>query len=200
MFCWCALPSPPPRTRRWAYRGNQFVNRTFTLAHPSISINGLPSLPPAEYAQPVDEYEAFDGRLHARVAELAALVEQRTLQNANYRRAVPRAVVAAYEAAIDAEERSAARLRKGWEAKLEAAAAATEGTAGLLVKEIDRRDEVERTRLRATEGLGRLKSTVPEIGGRLEKAVLAADYVLEKREREASAAAETKKEKVPLEG
>ncbi len=200
MFCWYALP--PPRTRRWANRGKQFVNRTFTLAHPSISINGLPSLPPVEYEQPVDEYEAFNGRLHARVAELAALVEQRTLQNANHRRTAPRAAAAAYEAAIDAEERSAARLRKGWEAKLEeaAAAAAAGDTAGLPVKEIDRRDEVERTRLRATEGLGRLKGTVPEIGGRLEKAVLAADYVLEKREREASAARETKKEKVPLGG
>jgi len=176
----------------------QFVNRTFTLAHPSISINGLPSLPPSEYEMPVEEYEAFDGQLHARVAELAAQIEQRTLQNATYRRLVPKAVVGAYEGAIEGEERSTARLRKAWEAKLEEAAAAAKGDTGLLGEEIERWEEVERTRIRAVEGLERLKCTVPEVGGRLEKAVLAADYVIEKREREALAARE-KKEKKPLE-
>ncbi|KAI5855465.1 hypothetical protein BZA05DRAFT_240456 [Tricharina praecox] len=196
-----AVSATDPLRQRVEEEVLQFITRTFTLAQPSISVNGLPSLSPSAYtaAEPVDEYEAFDGRLHTRVAELTAQVEQRTLQNANFRRVVPKAVVGAYEHAIDGEERSAARLRRGWEAKLaEVEGAGGDGEGAGLVRDVDRREEVESTRRRATEALQRLKGTVPEVGGRLEKAVLAADYVIEKREREEQAARE-RREKMPVE-
>lgn len=74
----------------------QFITRTFTTASSSVSINGLdsesPEFPfPAAFTAPAEtvEYEAFDGKLAARVSSLYAQLESLTTTVAQLRRDAP---------------------------------------------------------------------------------------------------------------
>ncbi|EAU34961.1 predicted protein [Aspergillus terreus NIH2624] len=82
---------------------DEFINRTFTTASSSISINGLdsssPQFPfPAAFTAPVEtvEYEQYDSRLAARVTSLYAQLESLTTTVAQLRRDAPRRAAAAY--------------------------------------------------------------------------------------------------------
>lgn len=74
----------------------QFINRTYTSASSSVSINGLdsssPEFPfPAAFTAPAEtvEYEPFDGKLAARVSSLYAQLESLTTTVAQLRRDAP---------------------------------------------------------------------------------------------------------------
>jgi len=158
------------------------VLNAFRLALPNITINALEPLPLESYLQPVEEYEPYDRRLHDAVTALHQKIEKRTLQLAGMRREKPAMLRQAFEEELAAEERRGENLRRGWEEELEVAQRAAEEE--VVVREVERREEVERTRERALRGLEELKTGLPRVVGRLDTAGKAAGYVLEKRGRE----------------
>jgi kinetochor protein Mis14/NSL1 len=157
----------------------QYVHATFSLAQPNITINGLPSLPLEEYRKPVDEYEPFDARLNAQVADMHAKVEQRILDNAKLRRCVPPVVASGFASAVKEEERKEGRLVRGWEKTVEERVKAAEGDFEAMGMGAEVDVEAEK---RAREGLTSLKRRFPDVAGKLERAGKAARFVVENAE------------------
>ncbi|KAF8250298.1 hypothetical protein K440DRAFT_659725 [Wilcoxina mikolae CBS 423.85] len=172
------VPFPPLFPPRYL-TGIKYVLNTFRLALPNITINALEPLPLESYLQPVEEYEPYDQRLHESVTALHQKIEKRTLQIAAMRREKPELLRQAFEEELAAEERRGENLRRGWEEELR-----KEREEEVVVREVERWEEVEMVRNRALTGLEELKTGLPRVVGRLERAGRAAGYVLEKRERE----------------
>ncbi|KAF8536272.1 hypothetical protein BDD12DRAFT_912248 [Trichophaea hybrida] len=174
------LPVPDdPLRKRVEELISEYVLNTFRLALPNITINALEPLPLESYLQPVEEYEPYDQRLHESVTALHQKIEKRTLQIAAMRREKPGLLRQAFEEELAAEERRGENLRRVWEGEL-----GKEREEEVVVREVERREEVEKVRSRALRGLEELKTGLPRVVGRLERAGRAAGYVIEKRERE----------------
>ncbi|KAH9904466.1 hypothetical protein F4778DRAFT_780440 [Xylariomycetidae sp. FL2044] len=94
---------------------NEYITKTFTLASPNLSINGLPVDPShflssssgtsttggpaaaaADPTQPEEIYEPFDGRKRARVEDLTREEEDLLRDIAQLKRSVPSAAAAAW--------------------------------------------------------------------------------------------------------
>ncbi|GLB12514.1 hypothetical protein AtubIFM57258_010196 [Aspergillus tubingensis] len=94
---------PDPMRERVRELVDEYINRTFNSASPSISINGLDSTSPewpfpAAFTAPTEqvEYEAYDGKLAARVTSLYAQLESLTTTVAQLRRDAPGRAAKAY--------------------------------------------------------------------------------------------------------
>ncbi|GKZ16683.1 hypothetical protein AbraIFM66951_000081 [Aspergillus brasiliensis] len=94
---------PDPMRERVRELVDEYINRTFNSASPSISINGLDSSSaewpfPAAFTAPTEqvEYEAYDGKLAARVTSLYAQLESLTTTVAQLRRDAPGRAAKAY--------------------------------------------------------------------------------------------------------
>ncbi|PWY87880.1 Mis14-domain-containing protein [Aspergillus sclerotioniger CBS 115572] len=94
---------PDPMRERVRELVDEYINRTFTSASSSISINGLdstsPEFPfPGAFTAPTEqvEYEAYDGKLAARVTSLYAQLESLTTTVAQLRRDAPGRAAKAY--------------------------------------------------------------------------------------------------------
>ncbi|EFY92496.1 kinetochore protein mis14, putative [Metarhizium acridum CQMa 102] len=172
-------PPPPSTTQVQRLTPKQYIDRTFTLAAPNLSINGLP-VSSTEYLSPSpatrDTYEPFDARKRQRVAELISQEEKLLEEVAALKRSVPG----------KAADEQAARVRDAIrhdEEMVEARRAAVIVDAGkeggrLRVDRLERQDGVEAGFRGAVEALGRLKRDMPSVVAKMERARVAGEYVL----------------------
>ncbi|KAM0420663.1 hypothetical protein ACHAPT_011579 [Fusarium lateritium] len=159
---------------------NEYIDKTFSLASPNLSINGLPittesflsGTDPAAEPEPV--YEPFDARKRRRVADLITQEEKLLEDVAALKRSVPAAAAA----------NQAEQLRDGLardDELLEARkrqAAAEAADVDIDVQTLERQESVEAGFRRAVEGLGRLKREMPAVVARMERARVAGEYVV----------------------
>jgi kinetochor protein Mis14/NSL1 len=156
----------------------KYIEKTFSLAAPNLSINGLP-ISSAEYlskSTSAESYEPFDGRKRQRVADLITQEEKLLEEVAALKRSVPGA--AASEQAATVRE----GIRRDEEMfelrKTQVAAEAVGGVGRLQVDRLERQDGVEAGFKTAVEALGRLKRDMPSIVAKMERARVAGEYVL----------------------
>ncbi|KAK3689596.1 hypothetical protein B0T22DRAFT_514214 [Podospora appendiculata] len=171
---------------------NDYILKTFTLAAPSLTINGLP-VDPSHFLSPTsgadtkytdllyiphEQHEPFDARLRQRVEDLAREEEDLLRSIASLKRRVPRATASAWAAAtkagVAADEAAleAARARAVGDGEA-AGHRALEGLAPL-----ERQADVEGGFRRAVDGLGRLKRDMPSTVAKMERARVAGGYVV----------------------
>lgn len=178
----------------------QYIDRTFTLAVPNLSINGLPadpahffkpsrsgsrksSIPPMPSEEASISYEPFDAEKRARVAALVSQEEALLEQVAAMKRAVPAGVAAKVAAQLDdAAARDDAQLQSALDA-----AATGRGVDGdalplpLLLPPLERQEGVEERFRGAVGALGRLKRDMPSVVAKMERARVAGEYVRHER-------------------
>lgn len=178
---------------------HQYIDRTFTLAVPNLSINGLPanaadffkpsrsgsrksSIPPMPSEEASISYEPFDAEKRARVAALVSQEEALLEQVAAMKRAVPAGVAAKVAAQLDdAAARDDAQLQGALDA-----AATGRGVDGgdallLLLPPLERQEGVEERFRGAVDALGRLKRDMPSVVAKMERARVAGEYVRDER-------------------
>lgn len=165
----------------------QYINKTFSLAAPNLTINGLP-VPPtaivaAAAAMPPDTvYEPFDTRKRRQVADLITQEEKLLEDVAALKRSVPAKVAAEHaervRAAMRQDEEDLRQRVARDAAAAEASAAAAPG--GLLpgVATLQRQEGVEDGFRSAVQGLGRLKRDMPAVVAKMERARVAGEYVV----------------------
>ncbi|KAK8148664.1 hypothetical protein G3M48_009518 [Beauveria asiatica] len=184
---------------------DSYIDRTFTLAAPNLSINGLPanpadffkpsrsgsrksSIPPMPSDEASISYEPFDAEKRARVAALVSQEEALLEQVAAMKRAVPAGVAAKVAAQLDdAAARDDAQLQRA----LDDAAATGPGVDGsddallrlllLLLPPLERQEGVEERFRDAVGALGRLKRDMPSVVAKMERARVAGEYVRDER-------------------
>ncbi|KAH7322781.1 hypothetical protein B0I35DRAFT_476696 [Stachybotrys elegans] len=164
---------------------NEYIDKTFALAAPNLSINGLavpPDLCGTTSGPIVSEtvYEPFDARKRQRVADLIAQEERLLEEVAALKRSVPA------RAAADHADVLTASLKQDQEAlaeRLAAAAAASSGdeSASGGVQALERQDRVEAEFRKAMGGLARLKRDMPTVVAKMERAKGAGEYVMTAR-------------------
>jgi kinetochor protein Mis14/NSL1 len=187
-----ALPtSPYPLTNQQLTNDTctQYILKTFTLASPNLTINGLPLsnpsallTPPSNGDNPPEpqvhyEYEPFDSRKRDRIEQLISEEEDLLRSIAQLKRRVPQATASkwadATKAGIDADEEL---LRVVCERVAEDGSVsgrkALEGMG-----ELERQEGVETRWNEAVAGLGRLKRDMPAAVAKMERARVAAGYV-----------------------
>ncbi|KAK4124484.1 hypothetical protein N657DRAFT_644722 [Parathielavia appendiculata] len=173
---------------------NDYILKTFTLAAPNLTINGLPLSNPAALLTPSSsndrdpatqqrqprvhyEYEPFDPRKRDRIEQLISEEEDLLRSIALLKRRAPQATAArwsdATRAGIDADEELL---------KLVCERVAEEGSvSGKKALEgmgpLERQEDVEGRWDEAVAGLGRLKRDMPAAVAKMERARVAAGYV-----------------------
>jgi kinetochor protein Mis14/NSL1 len=171
----------------------QYINKTFSLASPNLTINGLPVSPESFVGTaaptPNTVYEPFDTRKRRQVADLITQEEKLLEDVAALKRSVPAKVAA------DHAERTRAAMRQDEDDLRErvakdasaAAAAAHEagggGGGGGLAVRLQRQEGVEGGFKSAVQGLGRLKRDMPAVVAKMERARVAGEYVVTKGRR-----------------
>jgi kinetochor protein Mis14/NSL1 len=172
---------------------DEYIVRTFTLAAPNLSVNGLPVADPGAFlssgpagrggaAEPEEQHEPFDGRKRERVVQLAGQEEDLLREIAALKRKVPQA------AARDWKERVASGI-EGDERALEECKVRVERLVGeedglLLggdVRPLERQEGVERAFGDAVRTLGQLKGDMPATVAKMERARVAGEYVITER-------------------
>ncbi|KAF4335745.1 hypothetical protein FBEOM_10391 [Fusarium beomiforme] len=157
---------------------NEYIDKTFSLASPNLSINGLPVSPDSflseKNAEPDTAYEPFDTRKRRRVADLITQEEKLLEDVAALKRSVPATTAAAQaEQLRDSLKRDDDMLEAR---KQQVIAEAVE--VDLDVQPLERQDTVEAGFRRAVEGLGRLKRDMPAVVAKMERARVAGEYVV----------------------
>lgn len=171
----------------------QYITKTFTLATPNLSLNGLPlsslsaldgAHPTSSAAHPLqatETYAPFDARLRARVEELTRDEEDLLRDIAALKRTVPAAAAAQWGEAV---RRGIHEDEDALAAQREALAAAEQGGAdkeALAVAPLERQADVQAGYESAAQGLGRLKREMPAVVARMERARGAGGYVVTER-------------------
>ncbi|KAI9147698.1 Kinetochore protein mis14 [Paramyrothecium foliicola] len=164
---------------------NEYINKTFSLAAPNLTINGLPvsadqflassSAP----AAPEPAYEPFDTRKRRRVADLVTQEEKLLEEVAALKRSVPA------RAAAEQAERMTAGLKRDNDAVEERVARAGReaeaSVASMALSPLERQAVVEEDFRRTVEGLGRLKRDMPAVVAKMERAKVAGEYAITER-------------------
>ncbi|RFU72537.1 hypothetical protein TARUN_9722 [Trichoderma arundinaceum] len=167
---------------------NEYINKTFSLASPNLTINGLPVAPESfvgtAVPAPNTVYEPFDTRKRRQVADLITQEEKLLEDVAALKRSVPAKVAA------DHAERVRAAMRQDEDDLRERvardASAAADQEAGVLaagVGQLHRQEGVEGGFKSAVQGLGRLKRDMPAVVAKMERARVAGEYVVTKGRR-----------------
>ncbi|KAK3904659.1 hypothetical protein C8A05DRAFT_31536 [Staphylotrichum tortipilum] len=171
---------------------NEYILKTFTLAAPNLTINGLPINPapflaplttnPPDHPSPAEpqvayEYAPFDPRKRTRFESLLAEEESLLRSIAHLKRAAPATTASRWTAASQAGiEADAASLRAATDRVAEEGASA--GRRALEgMGPLERQEGVEERWEGAVEGLGRLKREMPAAVAKMERARVAAGYV-----------------------
>ncbi|KAG5784890.1 hypothetical protein H9Q73_001440 [Fusarium xylarioides] len=157
---------------------NEYIDKTFSLASPNLSINGLPVSPDSflsdSNVEPDTVYEPFDTRKRRRVADLITQEEKLLEDVAALKRSVPATTAEAQaEQLRDSLKRDDDMLEAR---KQQIIAEAAE--VDLDVQPLERQDGVEKGFRRAVEGLGRLKRDMPAVVAKMERARVAGEYVV----------------------
>ncbi|KAK2928777.1 Zn2-C6 fungal-type DNA-binding domain [Fusarium oxysporum f. sp. vasinfectum] len=157
---------------------NEYIDKTFSLASPNLSINGLPVSPDSflseSNVEPETVYEPFDTRKRRRVADLITQEEKLLEDVAALKRSVPATTAEAQaEQLRDSLKRDDDMLEAR---KQQIIAEAAE--VDLDVQPLERQDGVEKGFRRAVEGLGRLKRDMPAVVAKMERARVAGEYVV----------------------
>ncbi|KAI1344523.1 hypothetical protein F5Y15DRAFT_411354 [Xylariaceae sp. FL0016] len=188
---------------------DEYITKTFTLASPNLSINGLPVdasqyLSPdgvgssasasAKTLEPEEIYEPFDARKRARVEDLTREEEDLLRDIAALKKSVPGAAAAAWADAtkkgVKADEEALAAWNERSSSTTDAAAPDGTTTAtgagrgigvALGVGALERQQDVEATYEKAVQGLGRLRREMPAVVARMERARGAGEYVITER-------------------
>ncbi|KAI1021700.1 hypothetical protein LB503_013272 [Fusarium chuoi] len=155
-----------------------YIDKTFSLASPNLSINGLPVSPDSflseSNVEPDTVYEPFDTRKRRRVADLITQEEKLLEDVAALKRSVPATTAEAQaEQLRDSLKRDDDMLEAR---KQQIIAEAAE--VDLNVQPLERQDGVEKGFRRAVEGLGRLKRDMPAVVAKMERARVAGEYVV----------------------
>ncbi|OAA54235.1 Kinetochore Mis14 [Cordyceps fumosorosea ARSEF 2679] len=180
---------------------DDYIDRTFTLAAPNLSINGLPVnaadfFPPARsrgggrkssLPPPADvAYEPFDADKRQRVADLVSAEERLLEEVAAMKRAVPADVAARVAAKLDeAAARDDEQLQRGLDAAAAAARRCSENDddddGRVLVSPLERQEGVEERFRGAVAAMGRLQRDMPSVVAKMERARVAGEYVRDER-------------------
>ncbi|EJP66399.1 kinetochore protein mis14 [Beauveria bassiana ARSEF 2860] len=178
---------------------DSYIDRTFTLAVPNLSINGLPanaadffkpsrsgsrksSIPPMPSEEASISYEPFDAEKRARVAALVSQEEALLEQVAAMKRAVPAGVAAKVAAQLDdAATRDDAQLQGALDAAATGRALDGGDALLLLLPPLERQEGVEERFRGAVDALGRLKRDMPSVVAKMERARVAGEYVRDER-------------------
>ena len=182
-------PSAAPKDKEDALRAKveqlvqEYINTTFSLALPSLSINGIdgptayPSLSPTDRPQASTEvieddgnYELHDPRLAEKLRTLYMQHEQETTRVAEMRRDAPGAAARAFM------ERLGIEVQAEREADLDARMMSGDEEILDCIGRLQRRDDVERTWERGVDGLKGLEG-VTGVVAKLERAGRAAEVV-----------------------
>ncbi|KAF5642676.1 hypothetical protein F52700_3103 [Fusarium sp. NRRL 52700] len=155
-----------------------YIDKTFSLASPNLSINGLPVSPGSflseSNVEPDTVYEPFDTRKRRRVADLITQEEKLLEDVAALKRSVPATTAEAQaEQLRDSLKRDDDMLEAR---KQQIIAEAAE--LDLNVQPLERQDGVEKGFRKAVEGLGRLKRDMPAVVAKMERARVAGEYVV----------------------
>ncbi|KAI8966330.1 hypothetical protein F5Y11DRAFT_365901 [Daldinia sp. FL1419] len=165
---------------------NEYITKTFTLAGPNLSINGMP-VDAAQYLagsssdpqQPEEVYEPFDARKRARLEELTREEEDLLRDIAALKKSVPHVAAASW---AEAARRSVADDEQALAAANERAAAiGGEPLLGDLSKGHPHQEDIESGYEDVVKGLGRLKREMPSVVARMERARGAGEYVVTER-------------------
>ncbi|QIW95972.1 hypothetical protein AMS68_001490 [Peltaster fructicola] len=155
---------------------DEYIRRTYTLAKPNLSINGMdPRELEAELAKvhEGEEFEPFDAKLAYRIQELSREIEDHTLQLAELRREAPATTASKYQAALQAEDETyQTRLELTQTTRLSRAS-----ETKLNVSGVARVDEIKQTWQESNEKLADLKSGVEQTIKKAEQAGRAQQYV-----------------------
>ncbi|KAJ9143229.1 hypothetical protein NKR19_g6931 [Coniochaeta hoffmannii] len=173
---------------------DEYIARTFTLAAPNLTVNGLPVDDPRPYLsgdggigeknQPEEQHEPFDGRKRDRVQALVAEEEALLSQIAALKRRVPQAAAAGWpervRAGLEGDEAELAKRKE------EVARAVRGEGRGVLgddgddggVRPLERQGDVERAFAVSVGKLGRLKGDMPAAVAKMERARVAGEYVV----------------------
>lgn len=182
-------PSAAPKDGEDALRAKvehlvrEYINATFSLALPSLSINGIdgptayPSLSPADRPKASTEtiedngnYEPHDPRLAEKLRTLYMQHEQETTRVAEMRRDAPGAAARAFM------ERLRGEMRAEREVDLDARMKDGDEEVLSCMGSVERRDDVEKMWGRGVDGLEGLEG-VTSVVAKLERAGRAAEVV-----------------------
>ncbi|KAI1459789.1 hypothetical protein F4805DRAFT_420281 [Annulohypoxylon moriforme] len=185
---------------------NEYIIKTFTLASPNLSINGMPvnsehflsGDPSSALLQPEEVFEPFDARKRARVEELSREEEDLLRDIAALKKSVPATAAqtwaeAARKSVVDDEVALAAvneRASNPTSSSTDDSGnnGSGNGNGGInsklfeeLRKPLDRQDEIEGSYEDAVAGLGKLKREMPSVVAKMERARSAGEYVVTER-------------------
>ncbi|KAK0721500.1 hypothetical protein B0T21DRAFT_373756 [Apiosordaria backusii] len=169
---------------------NDYITKTFTLALPSISINGSLSPPPTPHSlftpnqnplSPEIQYAPFDPRKRDKIESLVSQEEDLLRSIATLKRRVPSATASAFISSTTSqlladEEALKLVLERAKEEGLDSGRKALEGMG-----ELDRQEDVEGTYNDAVQTLGRIKADMPAVVAKMERARVAGGYVVQKK-------------------
>ncbi|KAL7918989.1 hypothetical protein ACQKWADRAFT_323338 [Trichoderma austrokoningii] len=178
---------------------NEYITKTFALAAPNLTINGLPVAPESLIGTaapaPNTVYEPFDARKRRQVADLITQEEKLLEDVAALKRSVPAKVAADHAEHIRAAMRQdeddlrerVARDASAAEAQETDQAGGTTATATAtatgpppLATRLQRQEGVEGGFKSAVQGLNRLKRDMPAVVAKMERARVAGEYVVSK--------------------
>lgn len=173
----------------------EYISRTFALAAPNLTINGLPVADPSAFLvsgggktedeKPEEQHEPFDGRKRERVLALAGQEEDLLRDIAALKRKVPAAAAAGWgervRGGVEADEKLLEKRRE--EIARLVGAEGRDGEKGVLgdVAPLERQEDVERAFGGAVSTLGRLKADMPATVAKMERARVAGEYVVTER-------------------
>ncbi|KAF4471858.1 hypothetical protein FALBO_1224 [Fusarium albosuccineum] len=158
---------------------NEYIDKTFSLAAPNLSINGLPVTPEnflsdANTTEPEPVYEPFDTRKRRRVADLITQEEKLLEDVAALKRSVPATAAANQAEQMRDSLKRDDELLEARKKQLLADAAEVD----LDIQTLERQESVEAGFRKAVEGLGRLKREMPAVVAKMERARVAGEYVV----------------------
>ncbi|KAK4192178.1 hypothetical protein QBC35DRAFT_484506 [Podospora australis] len=174
---------------------NDYITKTFTLALPNLTINGLTIPDPASYLDSLDpassplttspgkkpkeriEYEPFDGRKRDKIEQLVSEEEDLLRSIAQLKRKVPKITATKWAEAtkqeIESDDLAQQKvITKARQDGKESGKKALEGMG-----EMERQEGVETRFKEAVEALGRLKRDMPVVVAKMERARVAGRYV-----------------------
>ncbi|KAJ6784795.1 hypothetical protein PWT90_08265 [Aphanocladium album] len=180
---------------------DDYIDRTFTLAAPNLSINGMP-VNPTDFVKPPaassssssrsgrkssippipddTAYEPFDADKRQQVADLVSQEEALLEQVAAMKRAVPADVAAAVAAQLEgAAQRDEVQMQRAKELRARRRGG---GEAGMeVLPPLARQDGVEESFRLAVGTLEALKNDMPSVVAKMERARVAGEYVRDER-------------------